>query len=115
MTNDERIKAFTMRLDGKTWEEIGDVLHYAPCTARADIVRCINAAPRKIRCCYPAIRRVIIDQYGSIRNFSAVCGFHSNTIRLVLSGRCRPSRRVADAILAATGLSYEEAFRREGE
>jgi DNA-binding phage protein len=114
MTNPERLRAFEMRLDGATWAAIAAQLHYTPEAIQKDLAACIRSAPHRIQCVYPAIRQAISQRYGTIRAFSEQTGLSPNTLYYILSGRVnRPRKDAADAILLATGLTYEEAFRRE--
>lgn len=115
MTRDERAKAFQMRLDGATWETIGENLNYAPTTVRSDLINCIEFGVKTTRCIYPAIRSVINQRFfGSMNAFAAHCGVNYSTIYHICNGSTKtPGRRVTDAILLATDLTYEEAFRKE--
>ena len=114
MTRAERLRAFEMRLDGASWSAISAEIHYAPDTIRDDLAACIRARPHQIQCCYPAIRQVIAQRYGSVRAFAMQSGIPYNTLYYLFSGRAvRPDRKTVDAILLATGLTDEEAFRKE--
>lgn len=115
MTRTERLRAFELRLDGSTWAKIAEEVGYTPQTVSADLHSCLASPPRMIRCCYPALRDVIAHRFdGSIRAFAHHCGLRENTVYYLLSGRASsPNRDLIDAVLSATGLTYEEAFRRE--
>ena len=117
MTHAERLRAFEMRLNGATWAQIGAELNYDVATVYNDITCCIRSVPRQVRCCYPAIRQVIIRRHGgSIRAFADYCGLQVNTLYYLFSDPCRrPASATVDAILLATGLTYEEAFRPESK
>ena len=114
MTRQERMKAFEMRLDGKSWTEIGKELGYSSSTVKQDIMGCILASPRQVNCAYPAIRRIITDEYGgSVHAFAIACDVSPNVMYYILPGKSAPKRELIEAILRVTGLSYEEAFQRE--
>ena len=115
MTKTERLRAFEMRLDGMTWAQIAERIGYTPQTVSDDLRACLNSLPRQVSCCYPAIRDVISRRFdGSIRSFALHCGLPVNSVYYLISGRAvSPSRKVVDAVLAATGLTYEEAFQME--
>lgn len=116
MTRSERLRAFEMRIDGATWKEIGAALNYEPSTVCNDITLCVHSIPKQVRCCYPAIRDVIARDYGSIRAFADHCGLPANTLYYLFGDpRRRPAAATVDAILIATGLTYEEAFRKESK
>lgn len=114
MTRQERMKAFEMRLDGKSWDDIAAVLGYTTNNVRIDIIHCIRYTPRQITCVYPAIRQYITANcYGSAHQFARDCGVPYSTMGNILNGRHTPSLETATAILQATGLSVDEAFRQE--
>ena len=114
MTRFERIKAFEMRLDGKTWTEIGAALGYTANGVRLDIIHCIKYTPRQISCVYPAIRTYIeANCGGSVQQFTRNCGIPYSTLSNILTGRFAPSMPTASAILKETGLTFDEAFRLE--
>lgn len=113
MTNEERIKALQMRLDGKSWEYIANVLGYSKTTVTEDLKACIVHPPRQVNCVYPALKRIIVERYGgSVYAFARDCGISNNAMYYVLPSKRPPGRKVLSAILSTTGLSYEEAFRR---
>ena len=116
MTRKDRIKAFELRLDGCSWREIGRVLSYSATAVQNDLQACVLTKPRPVPCVYPAIRRVIIDEYGgSIGALADACGISYNAMYYTLSGRCiaKPDRQ--KAISAVIGITPEEAFKREGD
>lgn len=114
MTNQERIRAFHLRLEGKSWAEIGAALGFSADGVRQDMLRCVVGTPRRVNCMYPALRRAIEERWGgSVRAFAADCGLHESALYTVLPGKARPSPAVAAAITRTTGLPYEEAFRTE--
>ena len=65
---------------------------------------------RKVK--YPGLRNWLLTNRVCIRDLERACGgasrFHS-----CLIGPCDPSKKSIDAILAATGLTYEECFKEE--
>lgn len=115
MTNKERRRAFALRLEGRGWAEIGRAMGYCGSTVYEDLLSVIRRAPRQPNICYPALRRYVAEQYGgSVGRFAQECGISASTLYTVLRGKSKPSKQVLDAILSATGLSYEEAFWKEG-
>ena len=111
MTNEERTKAFEMRLAGCSWEEIGKAIGYTRQTVQQDLKLCIMGNPRQVNCVYPAIRKVITEKYGgSVTAFSKECGVPVGTLYYVLSGRGDPKGETTMSILRTSGLTYEEAF-----
>lgn len=111
MTRQERIKAFEMRLDGKSWPEIGRVLGYSHSTVYGDLRICILSQKKAVPCIYPALAEIIMQDYGgSIRAFAERCGASYNAMYSVLSGRTT-TKSLGAGICSVTGLSHEEAFR----
>ena len=116
MTNEERRRAFALRLDGMSWERIGKTLGYCGTTISNDLSLCLRRGPRRLAICYPALRRYVVEQCGgSVKQLSAACRLPYSTLKSVLAGRQNPSKAVVDAILQATGLPYEAAFEKEAE
>ena len=66
MTREERIKAFTMRIDGHNWQEIAREIGYADCTIKNDLSACIRIPPRPPSVLYPVIRMYIVENYGGV-------------------------------------------------
>ena len=48
MDQQDQIKAFTLRCQGKTWAEIGEELHYDEQTVSKSLRSVINYKPRKL-------------------------------------------------------------------
>lgn len=116
MTRDERVAAFQMRLDGKSWAQIGAALGYEPDSVAIDLKRCIQRGPRHPVIVYPAIAAYITAHCGgSIYQFAGLCGLRPGSVYDPLAGRCTVSQKMAEAVCAATGLTYEEAFRRNAK
>ena len=68
-----------------------------------------EGAIRKVK--YIGLRNWLLTNRVPIRDLEKMCGassFHASLI-----GKCHPTKRTIDAILAATGLTYEECFKEE--
>jgi len=114
MTRAERMKAFEMRLDGKSWKEIAAQLGYTPNGVRMDMISAIRYTPRQVNCIYPALRAYIVAECGgSVEGFSRHCNIPESTMGNILVGRHQPNMDSTRLILKATGLTFDEAFRRE--
>lgn len=114
MTKQERLKAFEMRLDGENWSQIGRALGYSSGAVKQDLLGCVLTKPHQITCVYPAIRRVITEDYGgSVRALADACGISYGAMYYTLSGKCfvKPERQ--EIISAAIGIPASEAFTRE--
>lgn len=113
MTNQERRRAFALRLEGGSWESIGKTLGYCGSTVYTDLLSVVRRAPRQPNICFPALRRHVAEQCGgSVGRFAQECGISASTLYTVLQGKSKPSKAAVDRILSATCLSYEEAFRK---
>ena len=116
MTKQERMKAFEMRLDGCNWTQIGRALGYASTTVQQDLTGCIMAKPRQVNCVYPAIKRVIVEEYGgSVSAFADACGISYGAMYYTLSGKCFVTKERQAVISKAIGIPPVEAFKREEE
>lgn len=121
MTIDQRVEAYRMRLEGKTFEEIGE--HFGVSRQHIQQTLFFCKGPRGLdrsvkSCVYPNIARWMMENRIGISKFSERCGMNQATLRLVLSVRGNPRKGTIDKILRITGLSYEEAFylpKQEGE
>lgn len=114
MTNQDRIRAFRMRLDGSSWVQIGRELNYTPQHIRQDLERICCRKPRQLACAYPVLRRVIAEDYGgSISAFADACGLSYGAMYYTLSGTCTPSQERQKDICSVIGIPPEEAFRQE--
>ena len=112
MTRAERIAAFAMRLDGKSWVEIGETLGYSPGAALKDLRSCLEGTQKAAYCVYPAIARAIQEEFGgSIRSLADAAGISYNTAYNILTGRADPGRHAA-ILSEAAGLPAEVAFMR---
>lgn len=110
MTRQERLEAFTRRIDGATWEEIGAALGYAPTTVWKDLHNCITTMPRRPNIRYPGLRRYVEEECGgSVRQLARRCGVKEAVLYYSLSEGV-PNRDTVQAILSATGRPYEELF-----
>lgn len=107
----------SMRLDGATFQEIGDAHGITSNGARSAIMRSIGLCdkPKKSieRIVYPAIRNWLTEHQMSKRKFSSQIGVSVAHVTNILNGKVNPTIKIANKILSVTGLTYEEAFRRE--
>lgn len=109
MTNTQKMQAFEMRINGYTWDEIGEKLGYAGSSVRDGLTSCIRGATRKPACCiYPNLQKYIAENYsGSIPEFSEACGIGYAALYKFLTGRTS-SRRIAVALQSFTGIAPDD-------
>ena len=115
MEQEERIKAFTLRCEGKTWAQIGEILHYDEQTVSKDLHGVIKRLPKRragIR--YPRLREYVKQQCnGSITVFAGQMGVSPYHLRRVLVHGDKASPKLSSKIQAATELTGEQAFSEE--
>lgn len=102
--------AANMRIDGRSWEEIGRELSYDPSYIRRVVLARIQQSGPDCR--YPALGQVIREKFGSLSSFAGVLGVSRQYIYRVMQGDVNMNARLRDAICEATGLSAQEL---EGE
>lgn len=112
MTREEKVKAFEMSLDGATFQEIADAFGVSRQCIEQGLTRKIWRAPKKFECVFPVLKRWLDEQRLSISRFNKaakVCKY-SDSLRRKLAGDHAFTMHEIKAILAYTGLTFEEAF-----
>ncbi len=113
MTTPERIRAFSLRCSGATWEEIGAVLHYDPRTVARDLRGVLEKHPKQPAILYPAIRQYIRARFaGSIESFAREIHVSPHRLRRALLEGDAPEG-LRRKIVAALGITEPEAFAPE--
>lgn len=115
MTREEKIKAFEMSLDGATYQEIADTFGVTRQCIEQGLTRKIWRAPKKYECVFPTLKNWLLERRVSIPRFNEkakVCK-SDNTLRRKLDGSFEFTMSEIKAILAFTGMTFEEAFWRE--
>lgn len=111
MTRDERIKAFTMRIDGYSWDDISEAVGYERATVFTDLTRCIRKKRRPVPIVYPALRELCYQRFdGSISKMALSLGMSESTLRDQMNGTTQPSGNTIRSILSAFDLTFEQAF-----
>ena len=116
MDRTDRIKAFRMRMDGSSWDEIGDELGYEPSTVYNDLRNCMKRPPRQPNIRFPGLRRYVMEECGgSISVLADRCGLSVNSLYASLGNghKTNPSFDIIRAITSTTGKTYEELFEEE--
>lgn len=116
MTNEQKVEAYRMRLEGATLQE---------CADRFGVTReCIRkitppvethkrGRPAYKSCIYPNLRALLSENRYGYSDFAKLCVASEQAIFNALTGKVNPRKSTIDKILDATGMTYEEAFRRE--
>lgn len=114
MTRDERIKAFTMRVDGYNWQQIAREVGYSDTTIKRDLEACVRVPPRPPAVIYPVVRKYIVDYYGGVvKSFIMDLndGISYSQAYQMLSGRVRATRDFRDCVAKHMGMTVEDAFK----
>lgn len=115
MTKAEKLTAFQMRMEGISWDDIGEALGYCGTTVYQDIQNSLRR-PKILNVRFPLIKNYIERECGgSLKLFAKMCGLSENTLYGCFSRKLHrdPSKETIDAILKQTGMSYQEAFMEE--
>lgn len=118
MTREQKIAAFTMRMDGKTYREIGHRFGLSAQGAWVALrdtlgVRETDANARtleKVMKRYPGIGSYMRRNNMKLSGLAALCGLAPSSVRAALIDGHDPAKYTIDKILKGTGMTYEEAF-----
>lgn len=114
MNQEERVKAFTLRCEGKTWAEIGALMHYDEKTVSRSLRMVVNERAKRSSVRYPRLRKYIEKQYdGSIGKFAGKIGVSPYHLRRVLIHGDPAGAKLSKKIQDATNLTWEEVFSEE--
>lgn len=113
MTNEEKLEAFRMRLEGATLQECAD--HFGVTRQRmAQILPKIaergRPRPNYSDIIYPNIAFWMKANRCNYTRLAQLCGVHYQPVRRALIGDAHPNKPLIDKILTVTGMTYEEAF-----
>lgn len=113
MTKEEKILAYSMRLDGASLQKIADQFGVTREYIRQITNGACNRASVRDRvsdCVYPNIRRWLVENKCSYNALAIKCDLYLNSVQLALKGSDGTQKKTIDAILKATGMTYETAF-----
>ena len=105
-----------LRKIGMTYAEIGDALGvskntvYLACRGDNEL----RMAPLYDRIIYAGLKRYMEENEMAVKELAEKTGISNQNVGLILAGKHDPSKQSIDAILRATGLTYEEAFAAKG-
>lgn len=99
MTTEDRIKAFSMRAAGATWEEIGAEMHYAPRFVERELKTVVERLPNAPKIIYPKLYAAIYERYGgSIEQLAVSMHVSPHRLRRVLLGLDEPTDSLTDKL-----------------
>lgn len=116
MTKEQKIEAYSMRLDGvpirKIAEKYGVSYQY--------IQQLLPGKRKDYRekyksCIYPNIVKFLHENSMSLKKLSDLCNLSYVGLQEFLMGKHKGSKKTVDKILKATGMTYEEAFAEEAQ
>ena len=113
MTYAELEKAFSMKLRGFTYSEIGRAMNYDYGTVRLALKSVVDGKNRRKDppCIFPKIARYIrINAENRISVFADMLGVSESQTREILAGRHEVTPKFRKAVSKATGMGIAEAF-----
>lgn len=114
MTKDERMRAFALRCEGATWEEIGEILHYSPYTVSKDLHTVVDKKPVTPKIIYPNIYKALRENYGgSIEQLAVAMHVSPHRLRRVLIGMDAPTESMKEKLCRELNMEESEVMHRE--
>ena len=119
MTKQELLKAFEMRMEGYTYEEIGNELCYSGINIRHCLKRAYEGNKeglRKLRSneyIYPNLVHEIFKNHGSVRDFCLDADIALSTVHNALRGTSKPKLSTVQKLVKRTGKPMEYLFTTE--
>lgn len=111
MTNEQKVEALRMLMDGATYREVGEKFGLTHQRIQ-QIFSGVLSKVKKYACIYPNIRRWIVKHHVSQPEFAELVGVCPAALHHYLSGKREPNKKIIDKILEVTCMTYEEAFKR---
>ena len=117
MTKEDKIKAFEMRMDGMTFQEIGD--HFG--VTQQCIEACFKPERkrkpinRNFKCIYPGLKKWMLENRVSIMKMHDDLHLYDSPLSMYRNMKTEGMLTIdrIKKILAFTGLTFEEAFGEE--
>lgn len=110
MRTQDRLRAFELRANGLTWEEIGERLNYDGSTVSKDVHRVVNDGPRLVPLPQPLAD--YMDAYcgGKLNVLAHQLEISPTWLRKVFRGQAKPSPALRERLARLTGLTEGEIF-----
>lgn len=112
MTNEQKAEAYRMRLDGKSYQEIGKQFG---CT-RQNVENALRMSILKPnirsfqKCPYVGLKRFLVENKVALLNFAKKLEITEPTARRRISGETSFTIREIRVVLQLTGMTFEECF-----
>ena len=116
MTKEELMKAFEMRIDGYTYEEIADKLCYTAGNIQYALKSAYRGDKATLRraqrqgCAYPNLITEIFNSHASLKDFSRTCGVNYLTLCNTLNKVSQPKPHTIQKLVERTGKPAEYLF-----
>lgn len=111
MTREEKITAFTMRLDGYTCREIGERMGCTGENVSDSLRRVLNRRRPFARCIYPEITRWMRESGTTAVRLAEAVHYSPDTVYAYLGGYSRPSEAFEECLEQVTGIGKEILFQ----
>lgn len=109
MTKQDRVKAFTMRCEGLTWEQIGEALGYSPRHINRELHQLLEKPPHTPKIIYPKIAEYVKDNcFGSIEVFANELKVSPHRLRRVLVYGDRPTDKLVSKLTTTLNIDERE-------
>lgn len=117
MTREDKIRAFVMRLDGMTYEEIGNMFGVTGDNVRKSLAEYARQRKGGFACIFPGIEKWMKEHKYTVSRLGRELNIAPSRTWLAnkLNGRTKFSMPEIKKILAFTGMTFEEAFGEEVE
>lgn len=114
LTKEQKIQAYTMRLDGHTYQEIADSLGVSM-QSISTVLPHEKRAERYDSFIYRNITLWMEENDISMNQLAKMTGVCHSTISNFLYGETSPKKDLIDEVLRVTGMKYEYAFQVDKE
>ena len=122
MTREDKIKAFTMRLDGMSWYRIAEVLGFEPYNVREAILDTLrikhaeSITKKRGTIVYPSIADYLCKNHMCIRDLARKMGkSFGPQVYNVLYGMTKPRPYTISCISEATGIPAKQLLKERDE
>lgn len=113
MTIEDRVKAYEMRLQGYTLQEIADRFHVSRQRIQVLLPGKVEERNLNFKVVYPNLRTFFKEHEVLEKDLSQALGVSDAAVRKWMKGADCMTKSGIDKLLAFTGMTYEEAFQRE--
>lgn len=116
MTNRDKAEAYFMRLEGKSFQEIADCFGVSWQYIHHLLSGICERKPRRSldTVVFPGIRNYMRENQLSFAGFSKILGISIKQVICGLCGKNDITKNFIDRVLDTTGMTYEQAFKKEG-